>query len=357
MFVHFLLCFFVVIANIFSSLIKLNENGRKYLYILSFILIFLFLALRFEYGNDYNSYLWIYENIQHNGVEGIDERIELGWILLNKSFLNLNFYYLIAFLSFFHVFIAYFFIKKYVNSKFYWLSLFVYLIDINIMLMNLTALRQSVAISFYILFVDSLIQNKYFKSLFFALIGINFHGSSAVVFVLTFILYLFKWVSTRFYSITILFLFLFLFLFGDFLLLKFNFLFNYFDKYSDYSEFGNVGSGIGLFINFIFLIFYSLALLNSKNNEETLILKIFMMKFLLIPLSLNLIMLSRLAFFFDFLSIVSVYLVVKNIYNFYLKVIFLLLYLIWYLIGYFRFFFDPVWTKYFFEYKTILTFL
>lgn len=134
--------------------------------ILAFWTIFLFLALRFDYGNDYDSYLFIYNRIIRYDVGtfqvGFD--IEPGWVIINQLFGffgDFGFYYMIAFLSAIYCLVYYFFVRIYVEPKYYWFSLFFLIWNFSLMMMNLSMIPNSVAACLFLIAFYLLNKDKY----------------------------------------------------------------------------------------------------------------------------------------------------------------------------------------------------
>ena len=114
MIVTIMLGFFTV----FFSYLSKDENfkwGLKF----SFILIFFFLALRFDFGNDYMYYYSNFQkinsfssfNINNYNVKGV----EIGWLLLNVCFNSMGFFAMNAVLAAFSTYVLYRFIKNWVK--------------------------------------------------------------------------------------------------------------------------------------------------------------------------------------------------------------------------------------------------
>ena len=116
----------------------------------SFGLIFLFLALRYDYGNDYSAYLKGF--LEVNRVETIDYfdkylHFDPGWIFLCRIFWPFGFFAMMAVLALFNCFVYYRFIRKYVPPVYYWFAVFLYVFNPYFMLVHSSAMRQSLAIS------------------------------------------------------------------------------------------------------------------------------------------------------------------------------------------------------------------
>ena len=90
----------------------------KYRLELSCLILFVFLALRFDYGNDYINYSKLfYQLISETPVDEIifDTQMEKGFLWLNILFIPFGFFASIACLTGFNIYSIYFLIKKYVE--------------------------------------------------------------------------------------------------------------------------------------------------------------------------------------------------------------------------------------------------
>jgi hypothetical protein len=144
-------------------------------------LIFIFSALRYDYGPDYKGYLVTFNSFDIKNPQDYYRYVEVGWIYLTIFFRNFNFYCLIIFLSFILVYSWYFIIKKLVVPKLYWLAIFLFLLDSNNFLISLSGLRQALAVnilmlSIVFLYSDSKISIRSLVSF----ISYLFHYSSII---------------------------------------------------------------------------------------------------------------------------------------------------------------------------------
>ena len=101
LFINILAVFFA-----FSEDKKLIRHGLK----ISFFIIFLFLALRYDYGNDYAGYLdGFYEINKHSWIDYTNTKelfhYEAGWVFLNRLFEPLGFFAMIASLAAFSCYV------------------------------------------------------------------------------------------------------------------------------------------------------------------------------------------------------------------------------------------------------------
>jgi transmembrane protein EpsG len=160
----------------------------------SFLLIFIFQAIRYNYGNDYLSYQDIFIDINNLGASILkqDSRFEFGWVVLNRLFKHLGFEFLIAFVSLVISLVYYKFIVFYVNPKHYWISVLLFYFDPNCLLISITAIRQSVAIAFVLLSWIYFDSEKHLKSFLCLLMAPFFHASAIIVLPVLLFIYLLR---------------------------------------------------------------------------------------------------------------------------------------------------------------------
>lgn len=125
----------------FLATILCFVGGRQFKYglELGWIIVFLFLAFRYEYGNDYISYRNTFENYTYFAHKDI----EVGWMWLNEIFQPLGFQWMIIVLSAFWCFTIYFMMKHFVPKEWWWLAMFIFVFQSQQMLVPLSMLRQS----------------------------------------------------------------------------------------------------------------------------------------------------------------------------------------------------------------------
>ena len=157
---------FIVTTNIIIIFLGYLSKSRKlsYLYELSFIMIFMITAFRFDFGTDYLNYYHMFYQISSssNLIDLIYTfNLEYGWLLLNYLFKELGFFTLIVFISGYLTFVYYYLIKRYVHRHYYWLALFIYLFYSDIMLIQLSALRQAISISLFMISIHIFLVYSY----------------------------------------------------------------------------------------------------------------------------------------------------------------------------------------------------
>lgn len=180
-----LLHIFVVSLAIIFAQIGVNENKRKHVdfnwnfgYLVSFLILLLFLGFRESLGKDLVSYEKIYTaNIQQDFIVG--ESRELGFLLLINflRFLNLDFQAFIFSTSLLMLFLLYVSFRK-----FYYLlplGIFIFFMDWGYAV-TINTIRQGIALMAFLnasLYVDSKEKRAGLKFLFFIFCGALFHYS------------------------------------------------------------------------------------------------------------------------------------------------------------------------------------
>lgn len=350
---------FNIIAVFFAWL---ESSGRyKHGLKLSLFTIFLFLSLRYDYGNDYMTYLERFLDINRDAHFNKDlfsiAGNEIGWLYLNRLFGPLGFFAMTAVLAAFTSFVLYRFIKKYVPIQYYWFAILLYVFQPNNMLVLSTAMRQAVAVSFFLLAIDYIIQKKIYHYLILIFFATLFHSSAAFLFPLVLLCY-FNW-QIKFIHIILSFV-----VFGFFTIFAKEFIKNidlstaiYFDQYNTYVENDDLNSKLGL--GFILNIFiYAVVLLYArkeiyKNNNVFFNLTLF--SFLLIPFGIGIQMIGRLNYYLlpvmmAIFPIVFIKLRKKEFRLFFISIVILFT-----LYQFFIFFNSEPWIKYFGTYHTIFS--
>ena len=182
-----------ILAVFFALLDSIKLSGKGLLF--SFITLFIFLAIRFDYGNDYLMYQYFFDDLnsgKYGDLGKAGEHFETGYTLLNFIFKYFGFEALIMFLSIINVATIYKIIKTYVPREYYWLAVFIYVFNADFMLIHLSALRQMTAIMIMFLSLNYLFNKKYIKYIFCVLLAYLFHTSAIFLVILIPITY-FDW--------------------------------------------------------------------------------------------------------------------------------------------------------------------
>jgi hypothetical protein len=350
----------VIALGLLSMFFAWLESSGEYKHGLkiSFILIFLFLALRYNFGNDYMEYLKGFIKIERYSASDFFNKnnyYEPGWIFLcwlfNKSF---GFFAMVAVLALLNCLVYYHFIKKFVPKKYYWLAIFIYIFNTSYMLVHSSAMRQSIAIIIFIFSLNYLYKKDAIR--YFLCVGIAslFHTSAIILFPV----YLISFINLKNYktsSVVIITIFLSIFIFKNFITPYISlFISSYFERYEAYQSTGISGSGLGVLYYFTLLILI-LYYERVQNKETQLVFKIAIISFVFIPLYYMFQLIGRIGMYFvPALIVVSPIIAMKLKQPIY-KSIFVIALLFMTLYSFFQFFSDDIWKVAFGTYQTIFS--
>ena len=282
--------------------IKDKEKGKKIFLYLSFLELFLFLALRgLDVGADLRAYFNLYDNCNLYSLTDVFKfRYEKGYIFYTyviANFINNKQWFLVitAFISLIGPLFA---IKRY--SKNYYLSVFVY-ITFQFYVYNFYILRQVMALSIVLLSIKFIEERKFIKFLLLVILATLFH-TSAILFIAVYFISKIKInnkILVLLYGAVI-----GIVLFGDSII-----------KYilgfiQNYAETGNNG-GIPYFI-VLFIVFLIATLVKNKfftDKNDIMWYNILVIAILIQTLTLKLSILSRLNIYYT----ISIIMVLPNL--------------------------------------------
>jgi transmembrane protein EpsG len=288
---------YIAIFNSVVILLASLTKSSKSLYGLksSFLLIFLFLAFRYDYGNDYQSYLKGFIDLEYFDLS---LKWEPGWQILNIIFKPLGFFAMTAFLAAINCYIYYNFIKKYVPPLYYWFAVFIYVFNPSFMLVHLSAMRQSIAITLFLVSIKYIYSKNIYMYLLCIALSSLFHFSALILLPVYYIVLYTPKINSSASVIVLLLLFFILFLFGNtFKLFLDQFISNYFGRYDYYKEGGStLNSGLGFI--YIILIFICILIYTRYQNNEILF-KIAIISYYILPLSFLIMMIGRVGMYLE----------------------------------------------------------
>jgi hypothetical protein len=334
-----------------------SKNIFKHGLFISFLIIFLFLSFRYNYGNDYIGYYKGFQEInRYVEFDIFDKQIhfEPGWVVLCILFKPVGFFGMVGFLSFLYCYLFYDLIKKYVSKKQYWLAVFILVFSSNFLLTHLSTMRQTLAILTFIFSLNFIFNKNIILYTAFILLASTFHSSALLllpVYFLQFVIF-----KLNKFSIGIIFiLYIFLFVFGENIKPFLNSLVTSFNEdYLLYDKEGEINSGIGLFIiSFFFLT----LLLNHKffKGEINLLYKLVVLSFIIVPFGLVIMMISRIGMYFSVFSIIVYPLVFEEVKIKSIKYMFLILLLFLTFKSFIDLFEDPIYKEKYKEYYSIFS--
>lgn len=170
-----------IIAFVFSFLD--SKEKMKYGLEAAFILLTFIGAIHYEYGNDYPSYVAMFEMYSPDSLFAPISRETFrdpGWALLCRLCKSIGFFGMVIVLNVIQNAIYYWIIKKNVPQKWYWLSVFIYVFSTNLYLINFSMMRQGFVISIFALLVPFILKKKTLIP-FSVLVGLSFVHSSALL--------------------------------------------------------------------------------------------------------------------------------------------------------------------------------
>lgn len=350
-----------VFAIFFALFASYTPNNKKY-FIFSFLLIFIFLAIRYDFGNDYMAYYYYFSDVHQTSVKDLlsfkDYQSlglkEFGYTWLNKVFPS--FYLMVAFLSLFSCYIYYYSIKSYVTQRLMWFSVFIFLVNPSLMLVQSSAMRQTVAIGLFLYSIKYLIERNIWKYCMLILLGSLFHVSAIVLLPMYLIVTPKYW--SRGVMIALVICFVFVAFFGYIFLESIgNISRQYFPAYEDAYMTDIIGNPLKSGLGFLFLSCTFLFILWSHNKgvaHNIVISKLSIIGFVLSPIGMYLNMFGRIGMYFEPAIILSLPFAISLQKSWQNRIIIISVFVLFYLFNFYEFFQNPIWVEKFSTYKTFL---
>jgi hypothetical protein len=355
----------ITVAVLNSVVVFLSFFARfknwEFLLKISFGLLFVFLALRYDYGNDYNAYLKDFMRLSYSDFTLYNKatHFEPGWAFLCYLFRPLGvkgFFAMTAVLALFNCVVYYRFIKKYVPPAYYWLAVFLYVFSPGFMLTHATAMRQSVAISLFLIAVNFLYKKNAIGYFICIGLAVLFH-LSAVILLPVFILGLFNWKINKATAAGLLASYSVFVFMGKVLKEPItNFIATYWEKYAIYNSQSGIEIGTGMGLMFYTLLFILILWYEQyQTKENAIVFKLAILSYLLLPVSLIIMILGRSNMYFQPATIVVMPMVFANIKSILIKYAVMIVLILITLLSFYGFFQSKVWEKKFGTYHTIFS--
>jgi len=352
-----ILCVFLA----FLSRYKKSKYGLE----CAFILLTGFLAIRYNWGNDYPGYLLNFKELGLYNISIFDwstlkaysRNGELGWAFLNVLFKPFGFFSMVIALTVFEQYILYRFIKKHVPSKWYWIAIFLYIFGPNYLLIGSSMMRQYLAMTLYLIAVDFIYSKKFIPFIGIILLASTIHTSVLITLPTYFLRFIDLNLKKRTLVIlpilSILWFFLAITIFQNFLerILSFD-IFQGYERYVQNSQ--NHSFTIGIYIRF-FVFFITIFQLPKLSPRIQLFTIISLLDFFLYPLYGFSILFSRIGTYFGLFGVFVYPCLIKSLKHQYYKWGLILILIILNINNFFNFFNQEVWRDSFFTYKTIFS--
>lgn len=358
----------VIVTSSLIALLFTILDSKKVLnsgLLLSFILVTVVSAIRYDYGNDYMGYYEDFNLVTKYSIGDLfafsDVINDVGWAILCKIFEPLGFYIFIAFLSVISSVIYYKFIKENVYRQDYWIAMFIYLFTFDFFVLQLSMIRQGLAIALFLLSYHYLKRKKILIPILLVLLAISFHKTSLII--LPFLFFCkFSYVRKGgLISWCLIILFIGCLLSSS-LVKDFFSSFMAIEALSIYdSKYGEeTGNEIGIRMIFEFIPFFvAMYYVGSKrtNNESKYMVFLSSISTLIFPFTMIIHLISRLCFYFGVFTIATIPMTYKSVSN---PIIRIVLYSIYFLVTIYIYidrFLNSVYTDSFLNYKTIFSVL
>lgn len=356
--------FFSLIAVFFAFLSR--YRSFKFGLEISFLILAIFMGIRFNWGNDYSAYLdMFYKNTFTNDFSKdyfieilTDENSEFGWKILNMLFKPFGFFSMVFVLTFFEYFVLYKAIKKYVAPKWYWLAVFLFTFNSGFMLTGCSMMRQYLAMSIVLLAVKYLVNGNAMKYVLCILFAATFHTSSLIM--LPF--YLVRFIPQNIDKKAMIWIIIGSFVYYRSVSILLSSVFSFllttstFEQYEEYADVKAESGGMGIGIMYYFCIFF-IALKSGKylNRGLYCMAVLSSLYVIIIPFTTVAPLVGRLGYYFSYFSILTFPVMFEKMPKSWWMSLFLLFSLFFTYRLWFTFFNSDVWYDSMFEYKSIFS--
>ena len=327
-------------------------------------LFFFIFAIRKDYGNDYSNYLEIFDRFSNMPFEeAIDNKysfFEIGWRFLCSIFSEFGFNSLVIFCHAITSLSLFLLCKYCIPRNMALFAVFVYLFTPDFMLVQLSMMREGLALSLILIGVTLYLKRNNLLYLFvFSGCAYLFHFTSIVfiVFIIPLLLYR-RFLYKYDFVWTIVVFFLASIIVTGILFSKFNEIFGAMDSFSKYENYlgrkDGMTFGIGNLVEFLltgFPAFLSYKFIKDKN--QLLLFQMFLMSFLLVPMSFRSVIFQRITLYFTIFSVCVLPMSFAAINKLPIKRVGCLLYILFTLYRFTSFFYSSIYGEAYITYHTI----
>lgn len=326
------------------------------------LILIMFFSFRYNYGNDYRAYEKMFNVVRVMSLDASFhryERMERGWIVLNYIFRDFDFQYLIVLLTVIQFGTIGWFISKYVDVKWQWAVMAIYLFQPSYMLIQLSMLRQGLASQLVMMSIYFLTDKRkyWWVGALIILLAVQFHKSAYM----GFLILLLPLLSKLDYKILI-FLYVIIFTVFQFMwdismsLMNSVLAIDEFERYDVYLGSANVvqeqRTGLGFTFQLL-LGLYMLFMLRWKSTKNRIFVLSMSIYYATIPLTGLVGLTSRIVYYFYTVGLLGYSEVMKRAERDPIALL-LMMVLIFYIgQAYFSFFYDHIWTEKYLHYTTI----
>lgn len=356
-----------ILGIIAIALSQVSPKRFKYGLESAWLLIFVFLAFRYDFGNDYYNYHYIFNEITSASSFIYNDYLhfEKGWQFLCWIFKPIGFYGMVFFLTAFECYVYYKIIKEYVPQKYYWFAVFLFVFSPGLMLIGASMMRNQLAITIFLCSIKYIRERRVIIYFVLICLATTIHRSAVILYPLILIGYIPNLRISKVVAYMVLIGFIILSYLGPTLspvVERFAMLANMHDAYEVYSSSTRAGIsyGIGSLIQFL-IMGYTVFVVGRLDYNANLICLLFLIGKFIEPFSASVPMVARLIYYFSCFAIL-LYPITLNVAAIPLKrnvlivrhgVMLLLIFITLY--SFYSFFQDPVWIKAYSSYKTIFS--
>ncbi len=298
--------FILLWATFFGYLYQKSQSvSRQRLFIfLSFIIPFLFLALRYDIGQDYQNYVAYFHRI----ASGELILKEPSYLLINKIIakFGLDVQWLFVIFGFIFMFFAY----KSIPKEVFAVGLFIFISTIYL-LDGFSLIRQGVAVAMMFYGIRYVIEQKFLKYFILSLIAMSFHTLSGFIFLISYPIIIRQY--NRWLLLGILSAIYLIVVKTDIIFNIMSFTVSLFPKYSwylnsEYMEGEALTSGLGILAKFLLgmtVIFFKDTIINRYKNANPYI-NLYVLHLIFLILHIKIKVFSRVEFMFVYSQMVII---------------------------------------------------
>lgn len=257
-------------------------------------------AVRYDYGNDYWQYYFLYLK----SPAGIDlDIIEPGWTILNIICQPIGFFGMIILITAFEYYAVYHFIRLFVPKKYWWMAVFVFLFTFNFQLLGCSMLRQFLAMVILLYTIKPILQRNFLKFILILAVAMSIHQTSLIFLPVYFLGYgmpklrNWKWIAI----ITGVFLLLLVFAIKYVEYFKLAALLFNQDRFENYLSWDEGSYSFTLAFDVLWLVL--MMYLCPTNKARALVCTLAVFSYFFLPFSFVVVILLRLMLFFSFYMI------------------------------------------------------
>ena len=345
-----------------------SKRILKYGMLIGFIILTIAMSVRYDYGNDYMSYMtkFLYDNNYAYSISDLfnGNIKEPFWFLLNRLFKPFGFQSLVIFLTILNSIVYYNLIHKYLPSRLRVFGLFIYFFTNSIFPMQLSMMRQGLSMTLVVSSLLLILNRNRIYSILLLIIASGIHTSALVALPIVCVVNLNLLKYKKIISIVLLCLFTVFYFARDYISSIMTSLLHSISAFETYEDKYLLGTkyeaseakslfGTFLYLFPVFLSFIYLKFCDDERNFKFVIL--YLIGAFMFLTSQVIPMVDRLAWYFTIFSIIALPLSFSNIKFKIFRYGFIALFVMVTIREYYGFFHALNWKDAFLEFKTLFS--